>query len=214
MEIANIILEYLKVLIWPVTVFTLAIIFRKQVENILSRIKKAELPGGISIETFPKQIEEAKVLSKIVKEEKQLPKMKEGPVLPLNEVNTKMLNLGLIPSSSGLNLSYYRILAEKDTALALAGLRIEIETMLRNVAKGFKVQISKRDTISILVKKLLENGAITYHQAELITSVTQLSNAAVHGLNVTFSQAIDILSIADVLRDYYISWLSWGFIDK
>ena len=179
----------------------------------MKKIKRLELPGGTSVETFPEVLEEAKDLSNKFKEEKRPIEEKKHPAIPLTEANARMLNLGLAPSPSGLELSHYRILAEQDPNLALAGLRIETEAMLKNVAKGFKVSISERDGAGIISQKLRERGAITPYQYELINSILKLCNAAVHGQKVTLMQAEEILNIFEVLRDYYISWLSWGFND-
>lgn len=215
MDTARLILEYIQALIWPVTVLILFIFFRRQIGNIFSRVKKADLPGGISIETFPDHIKEAKELSVEVREEKHpSTKKKEYPTIPLTEANARMLSLGLDPSPTGLELSHYRILSEQDPNLALAGLRIEVQTMLKNLAKGFKVPIGERDNAGIIARKLREKGAITSRQADLIKAVVQLCNAAVHGIKVTSSQAEEILDIAEILRDNYVSWLSWGFPDR
>jgi hypothetical protein len=214
-DTARLILQYIKALIWPVTVLILSIFFRTEVRNIFRRLRKADLPGGISIETFPDHIREAKELSVEVSEEKHPSiEKKEYPTIPLTEANARMLNLGLNPSPTGLELSHYRILSEQDPNLALAGLRIEVETMLKNLAKGFKVPIGERDSTGIIARKLREKGAITSRQAELIKAIVQLCNAAVHGIRVTSSQAEEILDIGEILRDNYISWLSWGFRDK
>jgi hypothetical protein len=49
-EIARIILEFLKVLItWPVAVVVLALLFRHEIRSLVRRVKKANLPGGISV---------------------------------------------------------------------------------------------------------------------------------------------------------------------
>lgn len=131
--------------------------------------------------------------------------------MPLTEANARMLDHGLEPSPSGLELSRYRTLAEENPQLALAGLRIEVETMLRNLAKGFQIPVSERDSAGVIARRLQEHEAITSLQARLINSVLALCNSAVHGQKVSQSQAEDILDIAAILRDNYISWLSWGF---
>ena len=215
MQIATIILEYIKALIWPLTVTFLLIFFRNEIIYLLKRVKKADLPGGISIETFPEEIKEAKVLSSAVKKEEQTKERKKiTPAIPLTEANARMLNLGLSPSPSGLELSNYRNLIEQDPTIALAGLCIEFETMLKNLAKGFKISINERDGASTITRKLKEKSAITSRQAELLGHIIKLCNAAVHGLKVTSLQAEEIFKIAEVLRDQYISWLSWGFQDQ
>jgi len=215
MEIAKLILEYIKVFIWPITTILLVVFFRKEIIYLMKRIKKADLPGGVSIETFPEQIKEAKALSSEVKKEAQDKEKKKAiSVIPLTEANAQMLNLKLSPSPSGLELSYYRNLIEQDPTIALAGLRIEFETMLKNLAKGFKITINERDSAGAIVYKLKDKSAITSRQAELLSHIIKLCNAAVHGLKVTSSQAEEIFDIAEVLRDQYISWLSWGFQDE
>jgi small-conductance mechanosensitive channel len=215
MEISKLILEYIKVFIWPITIIFITLLFKNEIICLLRKVKKADLPGGISIETFPEEIKEARNLSKEIKEEeKRKEKQKRTPTIPLTESNTRMLNLGLSPSPSGLELSYYRNLIEQDPTIALAGLRIEFETMLKNLAKGFNVAINGHDGAGIIVRKLKERSAITSRQAELLNHIIKLCNAAVHGLKVTTSQAEEIFDIAEVLRDQYISWLSWGFKDK
>jgi len=214
MEIAKLILEYIKVFIWPTTIIFLSLLFKNEIIELLRRIKKADLPGGVSIETFPEEIKEAKILSKEVKEEAVKKNKKITSTIPLTEANARMLNLGLAPSPSGLEFSNYRDLINQDPTLALAGLRIEYEIILKNLAKGFKVGINSRDGAGIITRKLQENGAITSLQADLLNQLIRFCNAAVHGLKVSSSQAEEIFEIAEVLREQYISWLSWGFSNK
>lgn len=214
MEIAKIILEFIKATIWPVTTLIIIAIFRHQIEGLFHRIKKAELPGGITLETFPEQLKMAKEISKEVKQESsaKTAEMKE-PIIPLTEANKRMLSLGLAPSPSGLEMSYYRTIAEQDPNLAFAGLRMEVETMLKNLAKGFKVEISNRDSAISILQKLKDTASITNRQYDLITKLLKLCNAAIHGLKVTTLDANEIIDVAAVLRDDYVAWLSWGFSD-
>ena len=212
MEIAKIILEFIKATIWPVTTLIIIAIFRHQIGGLFHRIKKAELPGGITLETFPEQLKVAKEISEEVKQE-SLEKIadKKISIIHLTEANKRMLSLGLAPSPSGLELTYYKTISEHDPNLAFAGLRMEVETMLKNLAKGFKVEISDRDSSNNILQKLKVKGCITIRQYELITKVLKLCNAAIHGLKVNTQDANKILDIAAVLRDDYVAWLSWGF---
>ncbi len=217
MEIVQIVLEFIKVLIWPITTLIILFRFKQQFIELLNRIKKAQLPGGLSFETFPEQLEEAKSISQIVtkeKEEKEKENQLTGKPIPLNKVNARMLELELAPSPSGLELNYYRELALQDPVLALAGLRIELETMLKNLAKGYNISFKKREPIRNVVRQLRANVAITENQYNLIDSIFSLTNSAVHGTYVTYDQANDILDSATILRDYFVSWLSWGFPKK
>jgi hypothetical protein len=215
MEIAKLILEYIKVLIWPIIFVIFWVIYRREILALSKEIKEIVLPGGTTLKRFPQQLKEAKELSIKVKEEKSSPqKPKKVTSIPLNEANARMLSLGLAPSPSGLELSYYRSLAEQDPNLALAGLRMEIEILLKNVAKGFKVPINDIESVGIIATRLRDKSAITSNQYELIRDIMGICNAAVHGQRITADQAEQILDIATVLRDQYISWLSWGFSKK
>lgn len=209
--------ELIDAIAWPTTVLAVILLFRKQIEEVLRRFKRADFPGGVSVEAFPEEVREARALLTRVQEEEEEKKKErnvQGPSIPLNEVNARMMNLGLSPSPTGLELSHYRIIAERDPNLALAGMRMEVETMLKNLAKGFDVTIGNRDGVSVIVHRLKDQGVITSHQAELLAKLIRLCNSAVHGQKVTEPQVDDLLDVATVLRDQYVSWLGWGFPDK
>ena len=216
MEITKLILEFFKVLVWPIVLFVILAIYHDEIKSILNRLKKAELPGGITFEAFPQHIEEAKVISHDVKkeismEQNKINKSKVHTLLPLTEANTRMINLGLSPSPSGLEMDYYKAISEQDPNLALAGLRMELEAMLKNLAKGFKISLGSRDSAGMISRKLRDQGAITINQYELINSIINLANAAIHGVRVNKNQANEILDLCEVLKEQYINWLSWGF---
>lgn len=83
--------------------------------------------------------------------------------------------------------------------------------MLWNIAQGFKVPIKPPQSVTRLVKSLFNKNAITSEQAELSLSIFKLCNKAVHVASVSYSEAISVIDSAEVLRDDYIRWLSWGF---
>lgn len=215
MEIAKLILEYLRVFVWPLVVFIIMILFRNQLKEAFSRLRKADLPGGVSLD-FNREVEEARTLSKEVKREAEQEhpgKERKVTSLPLTEANARLIQLGLQPSPSGLDMTYYREMAAHDPNLALAGLRFEIEVIARNVAKGFKVSINIDEAPAILLRRLLDAGSITRSQFELAVSILRLCNAAVQGQSVSRAEAEEVINIAVVLADQYIRWLSWGFSD-
>ncbi|MEZ5337297.1 MAG: hypothetical protein R3F46_03450 [bacterium] len=211
-----IILEYLKVLIWPSTIAAVFLTYKKEIRNILPRMTKAEFPGGVSF-NFSEKIEETKALSEKVENAPSIKNQEENAVIPLTDANLKMLERGLDPSPSGLNLDRYYDLAVQDANLALAGIRMELETQIRNLVKGYtlsdgrKLNVSLRTPITKLLDILFNNAAITENQWELARNVLQMCNAAIHGYKVSHSEAVAILDTASVLRDDYLEWLSWGF---
>ncbi len=159
MEIAKLVLEYLKILVWPSVILTIVLIFRRQIESLIERLQEADLPGGVSI-SLRAEIREARELSKQVSAEPPSPQAKESKSLPLTEANLRMLKLGLQPSPSGLNLDYYRNIAVSNPSLALSGLRLEVDVLARNLAKGFNVNVKPQESGEQLVRNLLDSNAI------------------------------------------------------
>jgi len=223
MEIANIILEYIKVLIWPLTTTIILFFFRRQVGELFKRAKKIELPGGFSLESFEEKLDEAKEYAKEREDEKMVEsnekhKLKNLVLPPENFSNTvanaRMVELGLRPSPSGLDLSYYKGIAERDVTLALAGLRIDFEIMLKNLAKGSGVDLTPRESNIAIMRKLFDENKITSRQYELMKRVFNIANLAIHTADISYGQAMEIFEVAQVLVDDYINWLYWNFPEK
>jgi len=212
MEIAQLILEYIEVLAWPLVVLAIVLLFRRQIESVIKRLEKADLPGGVSL-SLRAEILEAKKISEKVIAEPPPPQSRGVASLPLTEANKRMLELKLQPSPSGLNIDYYRDIAVNDPNLALAGLRLEVDVLAKNLAQGFGVEMTPVDSGDRLIKRLHDAGAVTLEQAKLIQKILKLSNSAVHGIAVKPYEANEIIDIANVLVEQYISWLSWGFND-
>jgi hypothetical protein len=212
MEVSKLIFEYLRVLAWPTVAVALSLMFRDEVKTLFARMTRAELPGGVSVD-FPREVREAKELSARVEATPAPPDRRRAPGIPLTEANARLIQLGLRPSPSGLDMNYYGAFAAQDPNVALAELRIELDVLARNLAKGFNVNVDTKDTGSRLIRKLYDGGAVTAEQMQLTLKVLQLCNAAVHGTPVTQEQAEAVIDTVDVLAAQYVSWLSWGFED-
>ncbi|MBX9652037.1 hypothetical protein K2Y11_00315 [bacterium] len=212
MEMARLVLEYIQALVWPTVAMTSVILFREPLKLILHRLKGAGLPGGISLD-FDQEVRVVTRLSTEVanapKEERTEPKSE----LPLTEANARMLSLGLQPSPSGLDMDRYADLAQQDPNIALAGLRMELDILTRNLAKGFKVEIRDNESASRLLRRLFDYGAISKEQSDLASKIIQLCNAAVHGTLVSKTDAKGVIDAARTLTKEYLDWLSWGFKD-
>jgi hypothetical protein len=213
MEIARLVLEFIKVLIWPATVLVVALIFRVPIRAVLSRLRKAGLPGGVSID-FQEEIEQAKQLSVKVEAQPVPPNRAVVAAIPLTEANARMISVGLRPTASGLDMSYYREIAQRDPNLALAGLRIELEVMASNLATGFKLSSTRPEPLARLLQRLVEHDAITNEQLQLTRKILRLCNQAVHGSRVTREEADEVIDLASILAEQYLAWLSWGFQDN
>jgi hypothetical protein len=213
-ELLKIILDFIGTIIWPIVILIIAIIFKKDIKKLVDKAKKLELPGGISIETVGEDINKAKELAQEIKTERK-PEIQS--IIDLAEknfdsmANKRMLELRLDTSPSGLNLNYYKKIADTDKRLALVGLRVDFEMMLKNLAKGFKIDISEKESVNKIISKLLNKGAITTRQYEFINTVFRITNAATHGATISKDQVYEVLEIGQVLIDDYIAWLDWGF---
>jgi hypothetical protein len=109
----------------------------------------------------------------------------------------------------------YRKIAESDPTLALAGLRIEIEILAKNLATGFKLDEPKTaEPITSLLRRLREKGAITAEQADLARRILTLCNRAIHGQGMSREEALDVIDAASVIASDFLKWLSWGFDDN
>jgi hypothetical protein len=213
MEIAKLVLEYIRALIWPATVLILSFFFRSEIKKVLARLRKAVLPGGVSID-LQEEVREVKQLSEKIESAPLPADRKRTPGIPQTEANARMIQLGLRPSPSGLDLSYYRDIAERDPVLALSGLRIELETWFRNVAQGFKIDTWPHEGMNRILARLRDAGAVTSDQVMLARRVLSFCNQAIHGGEVSKEQALDVIGAAGVLARDYLAWLSWGFDDN
>jgi hypothetical protein len=212
MEVAKLVLDYFRVLVWPITTIGLALLFRVEIRNLLARLRKALLPGGVSLE-LEDQIQQVRLLSERVASEPAPSNRKKTPGIPLTEANARMIQLGLQPTLSGLDMSYYRNLAATDPVLSLAGIRIELETLARNLARGYQLHLSQTEPINRVLVALRDAFAITPGQMELAQKALRLCNQAIHGRNISREQAEEVIDAVSVLARDYLAWLSWGFSD-
>ena len=100
--------------------------------------------------------------------------------------------VGLLASSAEVNAAIeypFQIVAEDDPNLALAGLRIEIEKRLRELAQSADIPI-QRTSVGRLMRLLFERGILTKQEYNVLADMIGLLNSAVHGAEVD-SKATD-----------------------
>ncbi|TDJ15972.1 MAG: hypothetical protein E2O65_11385 [Gammaproteobacteria bacterium] len=98
-----------------------------------------------------------------------------------------------------------------DPVLALAGLRTEVEAMVRNLSDGFGIDADGLNSSVAVLTELKKEGAIYNRQYELGRKVIELCNSAIHGVSVSRIEAEAVIDIATVLASEYLDWLGWGF---
>jgi len=211
-ETAQLVLEYIKALAWPAVAVLGLLLFRHPLAAILHRLKGADLPGGVSLD-FDKEVRDVETLSReVAKAPRKKPK-RSTPMLQVTEANARLVSMGLQVSPSGLDMSRYLDLAKQDPNLALAGLRLEVEIIARNLAEVYKIEIGSDDSVSLLLRRLLDVDAITQDLYGLAQKIVRIGNAAVHGAPVSREEAEAVIDAARVFAKDYLAWLSWGFKD-
>ena len=87
-------------------------------------------------------------------------------------------------------------LVEQDPNLALAALRMEIERILR-VAYQTRInpELPGKYSISFIIRELHKEEVIGNHQQEALHQIIRLCNEAVHGGNVSISDAIKVIDL-------------------
>jgi len=92
---------------------------------------------------------------------------------------------GLLAPTSSLDSSRqysFQLIADNDPNLALAGLRIEIEKRLQNIAETRN--ISRKQGVSGLMRALLQQGVLSQQEYGVLADMIGLLNSAVHGATV------------------------------
>lgn len=77
----------------------------------------------------------------------------------------------------------FQLVAKQDPNLALAGLRIEIEMRLNEIAKRRDIS-SRNKGVGQLLRLLQENGILSDEEKSVLGDLIGLLNKAVHGLEV------------------------------
>jgi hypothetical protein len=77
----------------------------------------------------------------------------------------------------------FQLVADQDPNLALAGLRIEIEMRLNEIAKRRKIS-SRNKGVSQLLSLLAESGILSDEEKSVLGDLIGLLNKSVHGLEV------------------------------
>lgn len=121
--------------------------------------KSVELPGGLKVEF--QQLEDA---------EKKIE-------------DSGLVKSDAEPEKKGRHVYAFEAVASGDPNLALAGLRIEIESRLREIAKSNNLS-NDRAGLRALTNQLRENGILEQKEAAAISDLLPLLNKAYHGAEV------------------------------
>lgn len=156
-------------LVWPdlaIDGITVTLILLAVLPWLAPLFKSVELPGGWKIEF--KDLEKATDKAD-----------KAGLLADKSQTSTK-------PEYSFL------LVADEDPNLALAGLRIELEKRLMQLAESHNLlgQLGGRGGVGPLLRVLDHSGVLSSNEAATLQELTRLLNSAVHGADVDKS-AVD-----------------------
>ena len=74
----------------------------------------------------------------------------------------------------------FQIVADEDPNLALAGLRIEIEKKLMNLADAAGIKLRRRG-VGALIRELTNNNLLTNEQNSVLADIVGILNSGAHG---------------------------------
>jgi hypothetical protein len=148
---------------WPkltVDLITVALLVIAIIPWLGSLFRVVELPGGVKVEYHDLQ--------------KVTDSAKKAGLLKKKSTN----------GSGRVKKPIYQEIALEDPNLALAGLRIEIEKRLIEIAKSREIKVEKAG-ISTLSRILKEQNVLTSQEYSVILDMVMLLNSAVHGAKVS-----------------------------
>ena len=207
MEIAKLILEYLKVLAWPSTAIFLSIYFRKSLVAILARLETATLPGGIEL-GFKHQLKQIEAISEKVSASPEQKQLANTAKIETTDANKRLIELALTPVPSDLSIGYFEQLADDEPSLAIAAIRMEIETLAKNLIIACKLPIATDQSALTVIRELTTNNVLKDYQSNLALEIVQLSNMVIHGRKISRDSVSKVLKgVAILYRDYQV-WLS------
>ncbi len=137
-------------------------------------IQSIELPGGVKVSL--------RDWEKVVKEAESVGLIETGGLLGKTVTNAK------VPKYS------FQLVANEDPKLALAGLRIEIEKRLNDIAEKHQLNIPMRGIRQILVV-LANNKLLSIEERSVLDDLIGLLNSAVHAKDVDVNAALWALDV-------------------
>ena len=204
MDIARLVLDFIKALAWPAVVAIVVLVFRRELRRLVATVQHLKLPGGAEVD-WQKQLRAAEEAAEKV-QAKQPTALIAAPVRSQAPLVARMQEHGMLRSPSEYDFSYYRNMTDTDPNLALAGLRMELDRMLQNLASVYGVEYDRlRASPGRFSGLLRAKGVLEADEYELLRSIVNVANAALHGKDVSKQDALRTIDSAEVFRDTYLA---------
>lgn len=166
MEIGNLIIRFLEVLVWPVTVIILMLVFRSQIAAVILRLSKLKY-RDLEVE-FGKELRKAEQSA----QEVQLPSLQVLAQVPEPAVFTSSYDrlFDLTPSSprAAIMEAWLRVEAAADEVAR----ELEIQPMARRLGRAREV-----------VVELVQQDRLPESAIKLYDSLRKMRNNAVHNID-------------------------------
>jgi hypothetical protein len=205
-NIARLVLEFVKVLAWPTVVLIGCSLFRRELSALIATLEHLKLPGGTELD-WKRQLREAEQAAEKVESTPRAATV--ATQSEQQELLSRFQENGLLPSPTNYDWSYYLKIAESDPNLALAGLRMELERMLQNMAKVSGIEYNPlRTSPGRFVGLLRSKDVIEKEEYDLLRTVINVANAALHGRDVNAEDARRTIQSAEAFKDSYLSFMA------
>lgn len=213
MDIAKLSLEFVKVIAWPVVVLVAVLVFRKELATLISRLRNMKLPGGTEF-NFNEAVISIEKSSRETSRALKPPSSRQ-PLAFRQRVNSFIQEKKLMVSQSGYDLAYYLDIAQSDPNLALAGIRMELERMFRNmlVLVGEDVD-KKRLSAGQYLSLLRSREMIPASMYQFLAQTIEVGNAAVHVSDIEKDLSLRVINSLKVFVTFYLDWIQSNFINK
>jgi len=169
MDIANLILQALDILIWPLLILIIVLIFKKQLIEAVESLSKIKYKD-IEIE-FNKKLKDAEEKASALKlpGKKEIEKISEPFTLQLS--TEKLFELAKSYPRSAVTESW-----------------LIVEDSARRAAIDKGIDISKFRSNSMAIQKLIRNSELPEETFELYNDLRKMRNAAAHAIEFEIDQ--------------------------
>lgn len=176
---------------FQVDVQVIVIYLLLSVPYLATYLKKAKIPGAEF--EFKEEISRVKEAIKVVnKEENSL--SDENLVLDLNsDMRTRVI----------FNLVNAKRFIYEDRSLALASLRIEIESRLKHTAAQLGLINDEFVPLARIMDLLFETKNIRESQYKVLKKIIHICNMAVHGQIISQEESLEVLELVEVFNNSF-----------
>ncbi|MFD9773757.1 hypothetical protein ACFWXE_26055 [[Kitasatospora] papulosa] len=180
----KLLLEYIKVFLWPIVVLTLGLVFRKQLAGLARNIDSVETPiGGVTFQRQAEVIaqEAAEIEGEMAAEISEPTRQSESREI---EGEADGVAPVFMPPQTSHGISALLVLAQSDPTAAVLRAWRDLEAALTDVAAPFA---ANRRSPGAMIKKAELQGYLPGNLARVANDLRELRNRVVHEGDVSLT---------------------------